>query len=220
MRAQQVLMIDIAEIVRQFAILAVPVLMAITFHEVAHGYVAYLLGDPTAKQAGRLTFNPIKHLDPIGALALFIVKIGWAKPVPVNPAYFSNPRQGMILVSLAGPVTNFVLAVCFALVFHALFWLFGQSASEQVIRVVQPVVYMAQAGVLVNIGLGIFNLLPVPPLDGSNILAGLLPPRYAQIYQQQSKYGFILLILLFLTGAVQKVIVPVIYGLASFLLPM
>ena len=211
---------EIHEIIRQFAILAVPVLMAITFHELAHGYIAYILGDPTAKAAGRLTLNPIKHLDPIGTIALFILKIGWAKPVPVNPGYFANPRQGMIYVSLAGPVTNFLLATGFALVFHALFWMFGQSTSEQTVRIVQPLIYMAQAGVLVNIGLGVFNLLPIPPLDGSNILAGLLPPRYAQIYQEQGKYGFIVLILLFLTGAVQKVILPVIYGLASFLLPI
>ena len=119
-------MFDLSTLIQQVAILAVPVLMAITFHEVAHGYTAYLLGDPTAKNAGRLTLNPIKHLDPIGALALFLVKVGWAKPVPIDPRYFANPRKGMILVSLAGPVTNFILAVLFGLLFHLLLFGYGQ----------------------------------------------------------------------------------------------
>src|SRR6056297_3762640 len=100
-------MTSVSSFIQQFAILAIPVLSAITFHEVAHGYSAYLLGDPTAKNAGRLTLNPIKHLDPIGAIALFLVKVGWAKPVPINPRYFKNPQKGIILVSLAGPVANF-----------------------------------------------------------------------------------------------------------------
>jgi len=211
-------MFDLATLIQQVAILAVPVLMAITFHEVAHGYTAYLLGDPTAKNAGRLTLNPIKHLDPIGALALFLVKVGWAKPVPVDPRYFANPRQGMILVSLAGPVTNFILAVVFGLLFHALLFGYGHMGGSG--SIAQPLIYMCQAGVLVNLGLGIFNLLPIPPLDGSNILAGLLPPHLAQAYLRNSKYGFVVLIILFLTGAVHKVIVPVIYTLASILIPI
>jgi Zn-dependent protease len=213
-------MSDIAPFIQQFAILAVPVLMAITFHEVAHGYVAYLLGDPTAKSAGRLTLNPIKHLDPIGTLALFLVKVGWAKPVPINPRYFQNPRQGLIWVSLAGPVTNFVLAVLFALAFHALIALYGHMPHGRAMGVFEPLAYMFQAGVLVNLGLGLFNLLPIPPLDGSNILAGLLPPHLAQKYMQSAKYGFIILIVLFLTGAVHKVIIPVLYTIASWLLPL
>lgn len=213
-------MSDLAPFIQQLAIMAVPVLMAITFHEVAHGYVAYLLGDPTAKTAGRLTLNPIKHLDPIGTLALFLVKVGWAKPVPINPRYFQNPRQGLIWVSLAGPVTNFILAIAFAMAFHALAALYGHMPQGQAMGAVEPLAYMCQAGVLVNLGLGLFNLLPIPPLDGSNILAGLLPPHLAQTYMQSSKYGFIILIVLFLTGAVHKVIVPVLYTMASWLLPM
>ncbi|MFP4391345.1 MAG: site-2 protease family protein [Desulfohalobiaceae bacterium] len=213
-------MFDPAAFIQQLAILAVPVLMAITFHEVAHGYVAYLLGDPTAKNAGRLTLNPIKHLDPVGTIALFLVKVGWAKPVPVNPNYFLNPRQGMILVSVAGPAVNFILAILFSLLFHILLWASPDAANSSASGLVQPVLYMAQAGVLVNIGLGVFNLLPVPPLDGSNILAGILPPHLAQSYMQISKYGFIILILLLLTGIIQKVVLPVIYTLASWLLPI
>jgi Zn-dependent protease len=213
-------MSDIAPFIQQFAILAVPVLMAITFHEVAHGYVAYLLGDPTAKSAGRLTLNPIKHLDPIGTLALFLVKVGWAKPVPINPRYFQNPRQGLIWVSLAGPVTNFILAVLFALAFHALIAVYGHMPQGKAMGVFKPLAYMFQAGVLVNLGLGLFNLLPIPPLDGSNILAGLLPPQLAKKYMQSAKYGFIILIILFLTGTVHKVIVPVLYTIASWFLPL
>ncbi len=213
-------MSQIADFIQQFAILAVPVLAAITLHEVAHGYVAYLMGDSTAKNAGRLTFNPIKHLDPIGAIALFLVKVGWAKPVPINPANFSNQRQGLVLVSLAGPAANFLLAVFFAFLFHTLLGFFGGIGTGQSASFVKPLLYMCQAGVLVNIGLGIFNLLPIPPLDGSNILAGVLPPHLARMYLQNSKYGFIILIFLFLTGAVHKVIVPIIYTLGSFLLPI
>lgn len=213
-------MLDITNIIREVAILAVPILMAITFHEVAHGYAALWLGDPTAKDAGRLSFNPIKHLDPLGALALFLVKIGWAKPVPVNPRYFKDPRKGMILVSIAGPITNFILAVFFSIIFHLLLWGFGQSQQSLVISTVQPLLYMCQAGVLVNLGLGVFNLLPVPPLDGSNIVAGLLPQKYVEPFLRFGKYGMVVLIILFISGAVQKVILPVIYGLASLLLPI
>ena len=212
--------ISISAFLYQFAILAVPVLAAITFHEVAHGYAAFLLGDPTAKDAGRLTLNPIKHLDPLGAIALFIVKIGWAKPVPINPRYFKHPQHGLMITSIAGPACNFLLAVIFAIIFHALILFFGTTNSDNVLNIVQPILKMCQAGVIVNIGLGIFNLLPIPPLDGSNILAGLLPPELAEKFMQNSKYGFVILILLLLTGIVQKVIVPVIYGLASLLVPL
>jgi len=213
-------MSSLPEIMQQIAILAVPILMAITFHEVAHGYVALRLGDPTAKDAGRLTLNPIKHLDPIGAIALFLVKVGWAKPVPVNPRFFKNPQQGMLLVALAGPGANFILAVCFSLAFHALVAAFGTTSSQTVLSVVEPLLYMCQAGVLVNIGLGVFNLLPIPPLDGSNILAGLLPAHLADKYLQISRYGFIILIVLLVSGAAGRVIVPIITGLGSLLLPM
>lgn len=213
-------MTSVSSFIQQFAILAIPVLSAITFHEVAHGYLAYLLGDPTAKNAGRLTLNPIKHLDPIGAIALFLVKVGWAKPVPIEPRYFKNPQKGIILVSLAGPVANFILAVVFALIFHLLVIIFGMATGQTTVNIIQPLLYMCQAGVLVNIGLGVFNLLPVPPLDGSNILAGFLPPNWAQAYLQNSKFGFIILILLLITGVAQKVIVPVIYTMGSWLLPL
>ena len=211
---------DIASFIQQFAILALPVLLAITLHELAHGYTAYLLGDPTAKNAGRLTLNPIKHLDPIGTIALFLIKIGWAKPVPINAAYFSNLRRDLILVSIAGPAVNFVLAAVFALLFHLLYAALSTAADSAALPVLEPLLYMCQAGVLINIGLGTFNLLPVPPLDGSNILAGILPPRWAQAFLQNSTYGIVILVLLLVSGVAQKVIVPIIYGLGGFLVPL
>ncbi len=213
-------MSDIASFIQEIAILTVPVLMAITFHEVAHGYSAYLLGDPTAKNAGRLTLNPIKHLDPIGAIALFLVKVGWAKPVPINPQYFRQPRSGIIIVSFAGPLANFILAFAFSLAFQGLLFVFGYTSSPLLQDILKPVLYMCQAGVLINIGLGIFNLLPIPPLDGSNILAGLLPSKISKIYMDYSKYGFILLIILLVAGVGQKIFIPIIKAFGSLLLPM
>jgi len=131
-------MSNIASFIQEIAILTVPVLVAITFHEVAHGYSAYLLGDPTAKNAGRLTLNPIKHLDPIGAIALFLVKVGWAKPVPINPQYFRQPRSGIIIVSFAGPLVNFILAIAFALIFQGILFVFGTSSNPMLQEILKP----------------------------------------------------------------------------------
>ncbi|MFW5722100.1 MAG: site-2 protease family protein [Desulfohalobiaceae bacterium] len=207
--------------IQEIAILTVPILMAVTFHELAHGYVAYRLGDPTAKNAGRLTFNPIKHLDPVGTLALFLVHIGWAKPVPVNPSYFRDPRKGMLYVSIAGPATNFVLAVCFALLFYVLNFAFYNLSSPQTSEVlIRPLAMMCLYGVQINLALGVFNLLPIPPLDGSNLLAAVLPRQAAHSFLQFGQYGFIVLILLFVTGAVQKIILPIIYFLQGLILPI
>ncbi len=206
--------------IRDLLIFALPVLMAITFHEVAHGYVAYLLGDPTAKSAGRLTLNPIKHLDPIGAIALFIVKVGWAKPVPINPLFFKNPRRDLFLVSAAGPLTNFVLALLFAFIIRLILIFFGNLQLGYGANILAIVIDICSAGVLINIGLGVFNLIPIPPLDGSNMLMVLLPEEIAQKMYAFGKYGMILLILLFFTGAVQKLILPIVYFFVSKLLPV
>ncbi len=181
------------EKLQQYAILAPGLLMALVCHEVAHGYVAYLLGDPTAKSQGRLTLNPLKHLDPLGTLAFFIVSFGWAKPVPVNMGYFRNPRQGMLLTAVAGPGTNFVLAAIFAVVIHVITGMqFTQGSTTEMILV--PLYLMSQAAVYVNLILGIFNLIPIPPLDGSNVLAYFLPPQLAYKYMSLSRYGFVILI--------------------------
>ncbi len=205
--------------VQELVIFIIPVLIAITFHEVAHGYVAYLLGDPTAKSAGRLSLNPIKHLDPIGALALLIVKVGWAKPVPINPMFFKNPRRDLFLVAAAGPFCNFVLALLFSLIIKIILLLFGGVTSKGALDIFSVLIDVCSAGILVNVGLGLFNLLPIPPLDGSNMLMVLMPENIAVGFSRFGKYGIILIILLFFTGVVQKIILPVIYFTVSKLLP-
>lgn len=190
-------------------------LTALVFHEVAHGWVANLLGDPTAKAQGRLNLNPLKHLDPIGTIAFFFVQFGWAKPVPVNARYFRNPRQGMMFTAMAGPGANFVLAALFALFFHLLPMLGFDGRS--VLYVV------AYYGVFVNLILAAFNLLPIPPLDGSNIVAYFLPPQAAHKYMSMGKYGFILLIGIIVLGRftgfslVGEIIFPFVRTLASAL---
>lgn len=201
-------------------ILIIPVLIfAIVVHECAHGWVAYKLGDPTAKTAGRLTLNPLPHIDPIGTVVLpltllllrYLTGMGfifaWAKPVPVNPVYFSNPRKGMLLVGLAGPVSNFLQAILMALLIRLVLPLH--------ITVLSSLLFY---GVLINIVLGVLNLLPVPPLDGSRILTGLLPLRMARAYSRLEPMGMFIIILLFSTGFLGAMIWPIIGVLMNLLL--
>jgi Zn-dependent protease len=191
---------DIQEII----LLVVPVLFSITFHEVCHGYAAYRLGDPTAKNAGRLTMNPIKHIDPFGLLVFVVTRmIGWAKPVPVDPRYFKNPMKDMMWVSLAGPVSNFFLAFAFAVVLKMMPNIPPDSF-------LYPLAIMVQYMVTINVGLAVFNLIPIPPLDGSHILKGLLPYEAARSYSKIEPYGFIILLILIFTHVVDYVIFPVI----------
>jgi len=203
---------DISRAIQEIALLLVPVLMGVTFHEVAHGYVANWLGDPTAKLAGRLTFNPVKHLDPIGALAFLLTRmIGWAKPVPVNPRYFRDPARGMMLVALAGPAMNVLLAVGFALAIRLIeYAAIGVAPDTAVYRTLAPLAYICAAGVQVNLALAAFNLLPIPPLDGSNVLAAFLPPPLADKYMSFGRWGFFALLLLAVTGILGRLIMPVV----------
>ena len=197
--------------ITQLIILAPPLLLALTVHEFAHGYVAYRLGDPTAKSLGRLTLNPLKHLDPIGTIAFFFIKFGWAKPVPVNPAYFKNPKKDMLWVALAGPATNLGLAVISAIVtkfIWALASMLPYSALAEAILV--PLNGMLIASVWINLVLCIFNFLPIPPLDGSRILTGILPNDLARSYLKVERYGFIIVLVLAFSGVLSKVILPVI----------
>jgi Zn-dependent protease len=197
--------------ITQLIILAPPLLLALTVHEFAHGYVAYRLGDPTAKSLGRLTLNPLKHLDPIGTIAFFFIKFGWAKPVPVNPAYFKNPKKDMLWVALAGPATNLGLAVISAIVtkfIWALASMLPYSALAEAILV--PLNGMLIASVWINLVLCIFNFLPIPPLDGSRILTGILPNDLARSYLKVERYGFIIVLILAFSGVLSKVILPVI----------
>ena len=203
----------------QIIILAPPILLALTVHEFAHGYVAYRLGDPTAKNLGRLTFNPLKHLDPIGTLAFFIIKIGWAKPIPVNPNYFRDPRKDMLWVALAGPAVNFVLAVISAILTKVV-WFIAASIPYSPIAeaILVPLNEVLMASVWINLVLCIFNFLPIPPLDGSKILAGILPPEAALKYASVEKYGFVIIMLLAFSGILSRMIMPVISFARNILL--
>ena len=205
------------------SILAVPLLLALTCHELAHGLAALALGDPTAKRAGRLTLNPLRHLDPLGTIVFFIANIGWAKPVPVDPRFFKNPLKGMLLVALAGPGANFLLSALFAALYHGLLPLALEHEAALLGKVLVPLTLIAQAGVFVNLVLGAFNLLPVPPLDGSNIVAGLLPRRVAYRYLSFGRYGIFVLLALFLVSDLfdlnflGRVILPVVEAGAHLL---
>jgi Zn-dependent protease len=191
--------------------MAPPLLLALTLHEYAHGYVAYRLGDPTARDAGRLTLNPLSHLDPIGTIAFFFIKFGWAKPVPVNPYYFKNPRQDMLWVALAGPVTNLLLAVASALLLKAMIGTASVLPYTPMLEaILVPLYNMLVASVWINLVLCIFNFLPIPPLDGGRILTGLLPEDLARTYASFERYGFIVILLLAFSGVLGTVIFPVI----------
>ena len=203
----------------ELIILAPPLLFALTFHEFAHGFVAYRLGDPTARDAGRLTLNPLKHLDPLGTIAFFFIKFGWAKPVPVNPGYFQNPKKDMLWVALAGPATNLGLAVVSAILTKGI-WMLAtilpySSATEAILV---PLNSMLIASVWINLVLCIFNFLPIPPLDGSRILMGLLPNNLALSYMRIERFGFLIIIVLAFSGLLSKVIVPIISFANSLLL--
>lgn len=182
---------------------AVIVLVTITVHELAHGYMAYLLGDNTAKNAGRLSLNPLAHLDPLGAILLFVTGFGWAKPVPINPFYFKGSRsRGILLVSLAGPLSNVVLAFVLAM-FVPLAARFNMSLAQ----IIASAIYL-------NIYMAIFNLLPIPPLDGSKILASLIPKDAAyKFLSVMDQYGMILLLVLAITNVFGKIISPIAGGI-------
>jgi Zn-dependent protease len=206
---------DFNNIIQRLAILTPPILLAITIHEMAHGWVAYRFGDPTAKLSGRLTLNPVSHLDPIGTLVFFLTQaIGWAKPVPINPAYFKNPRKDLIWVSLAGPVANILLAILSTVLLRLVLESFGERSNF----LTQPVLYMAYVSIQINLGLAIFNLLPIPPLDGSKVLMGILPSDLAASYQKFERYGFLLILILVFTGLTGRIIVPLILYLNKLLI--
>ncbi len=207
-------------IVSKIAIMLVPALLAIILHEVAHGYIAEQFGDPTARLLGRLTLNPFKHLDPIGTIAIFIFGFGWARPVPVNPGNFRRPRRDMLWVALAGPITNFMLALISALLLRGVGWLDQSSlgASQLYIQFVTPFKMMVGFSLYINVLLGTFNLIPVPPLDGGRILTGILPERQAALVSRLEPFGFILILfLVFFTDVWSRVLGPIINTLVVFM---
>ncbi len=180
-------------IIQQFFILIFPILFALTIHEFSHGYAAYKLGDDTAKRAGRLTLNPLKHLDLFGTiifpLLLIISKVGfvvgWAKPVPINPYNFKNLKRDTAIVSFAGPLANFISAIAFSIIFNLLY---SPTASQNIFIMI--IFYT----IFINIALGLFNLIPIPPLDGSKIFGAFLPDNLYYKYQQFERKGMFLFI--------------------------
>ena len=188
------------------------ILMSLTVHEVSHGYAAYKLGDPTAKNAGRLSLNPLKHLDPIGALMLFIFGFGWAKPVPVNPYYFEGDRRkGMMTVSFAGPASNLLLA--FILI--AIYTIGHFGTLSYAYSVTGLILYRA---ITLNVYLAIFNLIPIPPLDGSKILAGVLPQATAyKFLNTVEQYGFLILMALVFFHITDMILVPIANGVLQLM---
>ena len=188
-----------------YLLLAPPILIALTFHEYAHALIAYRLGDDTAAKQGRLTLNPLAHLDWLGTIMLFIVQLGWAKPVPVNPANFRNPRAGMFWVALAGPASNVLLALAFGLLFRL-------SLQADVAHPYWAhVMFMLRLAVIINLILAFFNLIPIPPLDGSKIAFSFVPERYAGMVTQYSRFGPFLLLGLIVVG--HRFNIPIIWTL-------
>ena len=181
----------------KLSVMLVPGMLAIVCHEVSHGYVAWRFGDPTARMLGRLTLNPIKHIDIVGTLMIFFVGIGWAKPVPVVFENLRNPKRDMIWVAAAGPITNLILATVSAFLLRGLV-AFGNPAASgsPLAMLVEPVVLMLAFSVYINLLLAIFNMIPVPPLDGGRVLVGLLPYKQATALSRVEPYGMMIIIAL------------------------
>ena len=216
------------DILIRVSVMLIPALLAVMIHEVAHGCVAQKLGDPTARLLGRLTLNPFKHLDPLGVVALLVFGFGWAKPVPVNPRNLTSPKRDMIWVALAGPVSNLLLAGLSALVLHGMMlgarWS-GLSATSPLLFVFRPVLYMVAFSLFINVNLAIFNLIPIPPLDGSKIVETFMDYETAYKFERfVGQYGFIVLVLIVYSGISNMIIGPlaswylkICYGIASIL---
>jgi Zn-dependent protease len=199
------------QILYTIAIWAVPVLFAITLHEAAHGWVASKLGDPTARQLGRITMNPIKHIDPVGTIAVPLVLvmlsgfiIGWAKPVPVDPRHFKQPLLDMALVALAGPVSNFLMAAGWALLITISTTLLADSSMAI------HLTHMGQAGMTINLILMVLNLMPIPPLDGGRVIAGVMPKQMAMSFMRIEPYGMWIILALLVSGVLGKILWPIV----------
>ena len=172
-------------------LIAPPILLALTFHEYAHAYTAYRCGDDTARQSGRLTLNPLRHLDPLGTIMIFIVHFGWAKPVPVNPNRLRNPKKDMLWISAAGPLANMMLALASGLLIRVLLTI-GVTPERH--TAIGLLFFMVIMSLQINLALAIFNILPIAPLDGSKILSALLPARYEKLIYFLERYGPFILI--------------------------
>lgn len=174
--------------------------IALSFHEFAHGYAAYKMGDNTARYSGRLSMNPLHHMDPVGTICLLLFRFGWAKPVPINPYNFRDRRKGIIIVSLAGPFANFLLALVCAIIIA---FLQKITHAPEIVTFLTLILYYSE---LLNIGLMVFNLIPIPPLDGSKVLLELLPYRYRDFFYRMERYSQFILILLIVSGVLNPVL--------------
>ena len=209
-----------AELIRTISVFALPLVFAITLHEAAHGYVAKHFGDMTAYAQGRVSLNPLRHIDPVGTILVPMVILslshfagssilfGWAKPVPVNFGNLRNPRSDMRWVAAAGPGANLVMALLWAGILKL-----GLLLSHN--PYAQAMMWMGAAGIVVNVALGVLNLVPLPPLDGGRIVASLLPPRAAYRFSQLEPYGMMILLVLLFTGALGFLLWPIIGGLVA-----
>ena len=200
-------------IVQIIAIAVLPILFAIVVHEVSHGWVAKKFGDNTAYMLGRLTLNPFKHIDPVGtvlvpllSLVFFKFVFGWAKPVPVDWRNLRNPRRDMVLVAAAGPASNLLMAIGWGLIIHL-----AALLPNSLLIIKEPLIYMGAIGIFANVILMVFNLLPIPPLDGGRVAVGLLPPRFSNLLSQLEPYGLIIIVLLLVSGFFGGFIMPVIF---------
>ena len=197
-----------------YLIRALVTLIAIPFHEAGHALAAWLLGDPTAKREGRISLNPFRHFDLVGTLCMIFAGVGWAKPVSTDPRNFKNPKWGMALTALAGPAANLLLAYLGMVAWKILYyWAPTTMITIFAARFLQYLVMM-------DVGLAVFNLIPIPPLDGSKIVAYFLPPRAAWAYMSAGRYGFIILVLLLATGLLGHILGPLIGGGSDLLLSL
>lgn len=200
-------MMDELTLIQRIVVWLLPVVFAITVHEVAHGWMAKQYGDKTADQQGRLTLNPLKHIDPVGTIivpGLLLITFtgfifGWAKPVPVDARNFKNPKKAMMMVALAGPLSNLLMAVGWALLIRL-------GVAIEVEYVSMPLIYSGVAGITINLVLALINLLPIPPLDGSRVLSGLLPDYWAWRYNQLERWGFLILLILLASNVLSMVL--------------
>ena len=204
-------MSSIPDIAYTIAVWAAPILFAITLHEAAHGWVAYKLGDPTAKSRGRITLNPIKHIDPMGTVVvpLFLAMVspfvmGWAKPVPVEPRYFKSPLLDMALVAVAGPVSNFIMACLWAM------FIVISNSVMSASPTLSFLAEMGEKGIIINVVLMVLNLLPILPLDGGRVLAGVLPTSLAIPFMRMERFGMLIVLLLLFSGILGKIMWPLV----------